>query len=571
MKSYLDFKPAKCRDCYKCLRSCPVKAITMQGHQAKIIDDRCILCGTCTNICPQNAKFVHSEIDDVKALLSSGKRIIASVAPSFVSSFGTDDFSVMKIALGKLGFADAQETAIGAQRVTAEYKKLLEGGTYKNFITSACPAINRMIELYYPAALPYLAKVDSPMIAHAKLIRDEQPDAKIVFIGPCIAKKREADESGIVDAVLTFEDLQNMFAEAGIDLNEITRLPSNGNQPRNRAKVYPVSRGIIKSFDELPEGYEYIAADGIKRCADILEHIDEVSGLFLELNVCEYACVKGPCSLIDPELAIKATSDVRNYASRDMADNGAPALKTKNIDVTTSFKRLPSSGNVISERVIKEILAKTGKVKPEDELNCGACGYATCREKAWAVANGFADVEMCLPYMRDRAETMSYEILQNSPYGIIAIDSDLRIVDINQNARIIIGIPNDGRNIKGENLVDYLDPTDFIIAEQSGHRVTSQKITIPKTHKIIDLTITVLKEHRVMFGIFKDITAQADFEAKLNKVRMDTIATTDEVIKKQMRVAQEIAGLLGETTAETKVALLQLKKALTENPEGENK
>lgn len=570
MKSYLDFKPAKCRDCYKCLRSCPVKAITMQGHQAKIIDDRCILCGTCTNICPQNAKLVHSEIADVRDLLDSGVPVFASVAPSFVSSFGIDDFSVMKIALGKLGFADAQETAVGAQKVTQEYKKLLESKKYKNFITSACPAINRMIELYYPAALPYLARVDSPMLAHAKLIREEHPDVKIVFIGPCIAKKREADESGIVDAVLTFEDLKHMLDAAEINLNEIVKLPTASGEPRNRAKVYPVSHGIIKSFDELPSGYDYIAVDGIKRCADILEHIDEVSGLFLELNVCEYACVKGPCSLIDPELAIKATSDVRNYAQKDMERADAPMLKTSSIDIAKGFNRLQSSGNVIPERTIKEILAKTGKLKPEDELNCGACGYATCREKAWAVANGFADVEMCLPYMRDRAETMSYEIIQNSPYGIIAVDSDLKIVDINQNARIIIGISNSD-SVKGKNIVDYFDPTEFILAEQSGHRVSSQRITIPRTHKIVDLTITTLKEHRIMFGIFKDVTAQADYEEKLNKVRMETIATTDDVIKKQMRVAQEIAGLLGETTAETKVALLKLKKALTEAPDGEQK
>ena len=151
MSGYLDFKNARCKDCYKCLRECPVKAIQVIDHQAKIIENRCILCGHCTEVCPQNAKSVHTEKHEVESLLKSGK-VIASVAPSFVSSFGLQDFSIMKIALGKLGFFDAEETSIGAREVTYQYKLLLESGKYKNFITSCCPAVNSMIELYYPQA-----------------------------------------------------------------------------------------------------------------------------------------------------------------------------------------------------------------------------------------------------------------------------------------------------------------------------------------------------------------------------------------------------------------------------------
>lgn len=222
MAQYLEFRDAKCRDCYKCLRGCPVKAIDVKGHQATIIEDRCILCGHCTLICPQNAKVVHSEMNDVKSLLQSGNKVIASVAPSFISSFGLKDFSVFKLALAKLGFFDAEETAIGAQAVVQEYKKLLKSGQFKNFITSACPAVCRMIQEYYPKALPYLAPVDSPMIAHAKIIKKQYPDAKIVFIGPCIAKKREAAESSLIDGVLTFEDMVTMFEEKNIILEDIT-------------------------------------------------------------------------------------------------------------------------------------------------------------------------------------------------------------------------------------------------------------------------------------------------------------------------------------------------------------
>ena len=267
MSKYLEFRNARCKDCYKCLRECPVKAIDVKGHQAEIIEDRCILCGHCTLACPQNAKIVHSELEEVKQMLAGTDKVIASVAPSFISSFGLTDFGVMKLALAKLGFADAEETAVGAQAVTKEYARLLKTGEFTNFITSACPAACRMIQEYYPKALKYLAPVDSPMVAHAKIIKKQHPDARIVFIGPCIAKKREADECHLIDHVLTFEDVVALFDERNIKLDEITNLSLNKkNGTPNLAKEYPIPQGIINSFPVLPEGYEYIAVDGPKKC-----------------------------------------------------------------------------------------------------------------------------------------------------------------------------------------------------------------------------------------------------------------------------------------------------------------
>lgn len=566
MNNCLDFKPAKCKNCYKCLRECPVKAIAVIDHQARIIDERCILCGTCTGVCPQNAKYVHSDIDVFAGLVKSRAKLIASVAPSFISSFGVSDFSVMKIALGKLGFADAEETSVGANVVVAKYDELLRTKTYKNFITSACPAVNKLIELYYPKALEYLARVDSPMVAHAKMLRERYgKDIKIVFIGPCIAKKREAKESGIIDAVLTYEELKTLLDTNGIVFNDIAKLTVTKPTVANKAKYFPISRGIIKSFNQLPPDYEYVAVDGVKKCTEILADIESLDGMFLELNACDYACVKGPCSLKDACSAIKANSDIRKYVNNDLNNSTLTQKVFKtDVDLTTVYTKERPLGMPVTEREIKAILAKTGKLKPEDELNCGACGYSTCREKAWAVANGFADVEMCVPYMRERAETMSYEIIENSPNGIIAVDFDLKIIEFSKQARRLLQITTD--DLKGKDLVDFLNPTDFILAQKTPDKVYRQKMTLPGD-KVAELSISVLNEHKVMFGIFIDITEQVDYNDKLNKMRLDTIGTTDEVIKKQMRVAQEIASLLGETTAETKVALLKLKKALTQTPE----
>lgn len=560
MISYLDFKDARCKDCYKCLRECPVKAIKVVDHHAKIIESRCILCGHCTEVCPQNAKSVHTERQEVEKLLKTGKAV-ASVAPSFVSSFDLQDFNVMKLALGRLGFADAEETSIGAREVTAQYKRLLEEGTFKNFITSCCPAVNTMIELYYPKALAYLAPVDTPMIAHAKMIRKKRPDAKVVFIGPCIAKKREAHESGVVDGVLTFEDLAAMFEDKGIVLSEIAHIPSKPAGGVNRAKYYPISRGIIKSFENYIDGYEFVAVDGAEKCKEVLENIESLSGMFIEMNSCDSACVNGPCSLALKAGALKANADIRKYVSRDLAENGsAPCEEVKGIDFTCVHERKRTEDFVPTDRQIAEILAKTGKTRPEDMLNCGACGYNTCYEKAWAVANGYANIDMCVPYMRERAESMSYEIIQTSPNGIVLLDTDLNILEINGKAKELLGIKE--RDVKGRGIFHYFNPTEFVLAQNDNKSVHNKKVYIEKTGSYIELTIIVMKDNKGTYAVMKDITQETKSEEQLDKVKLETLATTDEVIKKQMRVAQEIASLLGETTAETKVALLKLKKTL---------
>ena len=556
---YLDFTGSRCRDCYKCLRECPVKAIKYIDHEARIIEDRCILCGKCTVVCPQNAKRVHSEIADVEALLASGKPVVASVAPSFVSAFGLKDFLPMGIALGKLGFTAAEETAVGANIVTSEYEKLLETGEYKNFITSACPAINRMIQLYYPKALKYLAPVASPMVAHARLLRKRYPDAAIVFIGPCIAKKREGRESGLISAVLTFNELNTMFNARSIDPKKVAAV-STGGAENNRSKYYPISRGIIKSFNKLPKGYEYVAVDGVKRSFDVLDDIDSLEGMFIEINCCEYACINGPATL-KTEGALKANESVRKYALSSLTDESAGAyIDPEGVDLAEGHPRITLGNVVPSERDIRATLAKTGKIKPEDELNCGACGYPTCREKAIAVLNGNADLDMCIPYMRKRAESMSFEIIQNSPNGIIMMDYDLKITESNAIARKLLGI--ELSDPKGTYLYESVNAAEFFQAVGSGKNVHKKKVYIEETKRYVDMNIVLLPEHKTLFAVLKDVTDNVEYSKQLDEVRSKTLSTTDEVIKKQMRVAQEIASLLGETTAETKVALLKLKNTL---------
>lgn len=559
---YLDFQKANCKNCYKCLRSCPVKAIDARDSQAKIIESRCILCGHCINVCPQNAKSVHDDTLSIEQLLSKSKNgVIASVAPSFIASFDVSSFDEFKAELKTLGFADAFETADGAAAVTREYKKLLESGKYKNFITSACPAVNRAIQLYHKDVLEYLAPVDSPMVAHAKMLKAKYPKSEIVFIGPCIAKKREAKESGIIAGALTFEQLAAMFIKRNnpiaVDAKQVVSpkvevaAVSPSAEKGFHAKFYPISRGVIKSFDEFPSGYEYIAVDGVSGLDKALKDIKNVSGVFLEINACDGACVNGPCAVKRAGGTVRANMTVRNYTNASKADEIAEYPS-----ILTERKPLQPDDRMPTEDEIKSVLARTGKVRVSDELNCGACGYSTCREKAWAVINGYAEVEMCVPYMREKAESMGNVIIENNPNGIIVCNTELKITEINRCAENLVGIDSP------EYIFDCFDPTPFFKAQESGHSAYIEKLKLDKTGKYADVNIVPLLKEKALLIVLTDVTEKVNYNAELDKVKTDTLAVTTTVIDKQMRVAQEIASLLGETTAETKIALLKLKAAM---------
>lgn len=559
MREYLNFKQANCKNCYKCLRECPVKAITVIGDRARIREDLCVLCGHCTGVCSFNAKEVVNDVAAAGKLLGGKKKVIASVAPAFAASF-VPDFAVFKQALIKIGFSDAFETADGAREVTNCYRKLLDGGNYRNLIASACPSIVRLISLYYPDALKYLAPVVSPMVAHAKMLREQYPDCKIVFIGPCIAKKREADDSGVIDAALTFEEINAMFEEKGISIAAQEKTQTDEKETTNKknaARYYPINRGIIKSFESFADGYEYISVDGLARAKEVLSNIDTLSGMFIEMHACEFSCINGPCTLNKERGGfIKATETVRAYAKTGTAEIKPSA----EISLECKYNKITDSRRMPTEDEIRKILAETGKAAPEDELNCGACGYNTCREKAIAVYNGLAEISMCVPYMRERAEGLSYDIIQNSPNGIFAVDGELVISEINEKAAQLLGA---GRTaLKGELLEKYHNPADFYRVLYENDVFTAKKLQLEHTGKWVEMTIRKVRNQNTLFCIMKDITEDVDYSTRLNKIREETAQAASEVVSKQMRVVQEIASLLGETTAETKIALLKLRDAL---------
>ncbi|MBC5580138.1 PAS domain-containing protein [Anaerofilum sp. BX8] len=552
MSDFLGLKKSNCKNCYKCIRHCPVKSIKFADDQANIVSNECILCGECFVNCPQNAKVIRDDLPQVKELIASGRPVIASVAPSFISEFGATNFSQVKRVLQKLGFASAEETAIGAGIVKNRYQEMIADGQHPLIISSCCHTINTLIQKYYPGALPYLADVLSPMLAHCQLIKEQNPGAATVFIGPCISKKEEASIYGICDVVLTFEDLESWMTEEHLVIE-----PDPADESGKRPRFFPIPGGIIASMDTADTGYSYIAIDGVENCKAALKEIEAggLSGCFVEMNACEGGCINGPATTTRHQRSIAGAVKVRSFAGKEEFDAELKAPLEKKMDYIGVRAQIPG------EAAIKEILSKMGKTSPEKELNCGSCGYNTCREKAIAVYQGKADLSMCLPFLKEKAESFSDKIISNTPNAIFVLDEDLNIQQINQAALSLFNIPA-GADLKGTPLVRILNPTDYLNTMVTGRNVLDKKYYLAEYKKYVAETIIYDKEYHMIFSIMRDITDAETKASQEDDLRRETAEITDQVIEKQMRVVQEIASLLGETTAETKIALTKLKSTI---------
>lgn len=292
MNSCIQFKPSNCRNCYKCIRHCPVKSIRFENNQAHIVHDECILCGECFVVCPQNAKEIRNDVDKVKEVIKSGRPVYASVAPSFVGNYDGANITMFANALKKLGFTDAEETALGANIVKNEYERMIERNDSNVIISSCCHSINTLIQKYYPAALPFLAHVMSPMQAHCKEIKKAHPDAFTVFIGPCISKKDEADKyPEFVDAVLTFEELTGWFNEKEVKIEYC-----EDQSPKGRSRLFPTTGGILRSMKRNHDICTYISVDGVENCKNAIQDIidGKVNRCFIEMSACVGSCIGEP-------------------------------------------------------------------------------------------------------------------------------------------------------------------------------------------------------------------------------------------------------------------------------------
>ena len=552
MSDVLRLKKSNCKNCYKCIRHCPVKSIRFSANQAHIVGEECILCGQCFVVCPQNAKQIADGTELVRVLLDGTVPVVASLAPSFAAYFDRVGFASLKTALMQLGFASAEETAIGATLVKREYEKQLAERSEDVIITSCCHSVNLLIRKYYPELIKYLSPVVSPMIAHSQDIKRRMPTAKTVFIGPCLSKKDEAENSP-VDAVLTFDELSRMFAAANIAPE-----PVLDSTEESRARLFPTVGGILKTMDIPDTGYTCLTVDGTENCKSALADIaaGNLHNCFIEMSACSGSCIGGPVMEKYNNSPVRHYQAVTTFAGKRDFAVAQPASGT--LARRHTYIGVPS--NVPSESEIAEILAKMGKTSREDELNCGSCGYNTCREKAIAVYHGKADISMCLPFLMDRAERFSNNILGHTPNGILVVNEDLEVQQVNVAAMKMLHIQREG-DVLGEPLVRVMDPLPFLSALE-GRQVKEERAYYAEYSKYLELSLVHDKTTHILIAILRDVTVEEEERLKKEEIGRQTVEIADRVVEKQMRIVQEIASLLGETTAETKIALTKLKESI---------
>lgn len=527
-----------------------MKAIRVVEGHAQVVPERCIGDAECVRVCPQDAKVVRDDLALLLRWLEEGEEVIVTLAPSFAGCLDWD-FSQLEAALKARGIAAVEETAVGAALVAKAHSNLGPGP----WLTSACPAVVNLVEIYYPELTKYLAPVVSPMIAHGRLLKARYPRARVVFIGPCVAKKAEMMEAGLagaIDAALTFEELASLLGGG-----EHTRGESLGEQSQvwgaEAARIFPLDGGQLATMGE--EHYQSgLAISGIPECLDFLEHFDpKRAPQFTELLSCRGGCLAGPMGT--SEGLWQAKQRLEAYARRPLE---VPAVA---LELGRDFVAKPFPHQDPTEEELAQILEQMGKYSSQDELNCGACGYNSCREKAKAVHNQMAEVEMCIPNMRARAESLANLVLESTPNGIIVVDQELRIRDLNPQAEKIFGTTL--ARVKGHSVALLMDPVYFTTAFD-GDPVAGQ---ITHGGLVLDQYLFAVPKHKILVGIFTDITTPTQQQREIEKMREETVGRAQEVIEQQMRVAQEIAGLLGETTAQTKVLLTKLMEIIGQGGE----
>lgn len=558
----LRFKQANCKNCYKCVRFCPVKSIRVYQGQAQIISSDCILCGNCVAVCPQHAKEDISDVGQIRQLISSGKQVVASIDSSYIAYFDTAGFQGMTEALQKLGFTAAYETAEGAYLVEKKLEELAQDESDAPIITSGCPTIGLYAEKHLPEVLPYLAPILSPMQAHAALLRKRCPDAVVVYISPCISKKEETTrfESVGADYDITFTELDDWLKEVGVTVRK--------DVPKDEPKLsraYTVTGGVLSGIKKRGKR-DYLFVDGLEDSIQVLKSVvnGELRNCFIEMSACHGNCVGG--------LAFRMRKDnlleCRRRVEKTSIDGGDYDVPEK-VDLSRSLEDKQRIVEIPPESVITGILRKMGKFSPADELNCGLCGYRTCRDKALAVYAGRAEISMCMPYMKERAETYSEKIINVSPEGIVTVGKDLKVSQINKAACKIFGI-KDPVDIIGYPVSRIMDEYDFVRLMGMDDSQFTDQVFLAEYNVYLERIFICDPEKTLFTCIMRDVTKARQHKNKIQKTKVHAAELADVIIDNQLRIVHEIASLLGETAAETKVAVHDLKEAIMLDEDGED-
>ena len=542
----------KCQDCYKCLRSCPVKAIKVENKCATIIRDHCIACGHCVEVCPSGAKKVRSDLRFARETLEQHSRVMVSLAPSFVNEFSGIQPAQVIAAIRELGFFGVSETALGGQQVSAHTATALRGGKQKILFSSACPTAVEFIRKYHPEHADKVTNLMSPLLTHAKMLRRTYgDDIGVVSIGPCIATKREADErADLVDVALTFDELHDWLKEKDIHPEELEAGPDDHFIPReaHEGALYAIAGGMAAGIKaECDAGVSFNSISGLSRIERALAGLDEWTpdeDVFVELLACPEGCINGPKTRRDNGTVRKRYEVIHYSKAPEVMEE---ALFPINELLPTSLPEQP----VFSEVQIHEALASVGKHSLADERNCGGCGYETCKHFAAALLAGKAERTMCVTYMRQLAQKKTNALMSKMPSAAVIVDDQLRIIDANKKFQAIFDqAPVQADSLEGLPLREVIPIMPFCHMFQrvltTGQDALERDFRLRGT--IVHVTIFTIDPHAVVGAILQDITS-----SRLKKEQI--ISRAQEVIQKNLKTVQQIAFLLGENASQSEITL----------------
>lgn len=559
-----------CQDCYKCVRQCPVKSIQIVDHSASIMYDTCTYCGRCVLICPSGAKHIREDYSRVQQWLDSGQRVIAMLAPAYVSEYYyAYDHQVIG-ALKFLGFWEVSEVALGAEEVSHHSLEYVRESPNNIFISTCCPTIVEMIGKYNPELEENMVPVLSPMLASAKMLKRSYPEAKVVFIGPCISKKKEGDDAAdLIDAVITFGELNKMFDDNGVDIKSFEANEETCKFfPRISTKgaLFPLDGGMVSNMMNLEERHSEVATDevvanvavgdndieymsftGFNICREILKEIPNMrlrKKLFLELMACEGGCLRGPGMTNKSSQALKEHAVIR----QEKVDDGIKKIdQLERVEIECNFKHIkPVIECKFSEDDIISALSSIGKISEKDEINCSGCGYDSCRDFAVALLKNVAERGMCVSYMRRVANDKTAVLIDKLPYGFITIDDKMRVVDCNQKFVDTIGgevkeLYEMGGSLVGADirkLVSFHKMFSDLL--DMGGEMVEQDVRDGEAY--FHVSVTTVQKYKLVCGVVQDMREPG--------VRKEIVVDrVKEVITKNMEVVQKIAYLLGENAS----------------------
>lgn len=559
--SILQFHTANCKNCYKCIRNCPVKAIRVQNQQAQIIEEQCVLCEKCTSVCPQHAKVEHNDIPDIQKEIAAGKKVIASVHPAYLFRYGWNSIHSLEKCLQKIGFWKVFDAAQGAFMMKEKYTQFLEIQQQKKLVISSnCPVIVRMIEKKYPRIKEYLAPVYSMMQMHTEYLKEQYPEAILVYVSPCISVMSELNEpQAHMDYVITFRELSNW-------MNDV---PENYLEECEKKEIYlsrmtAVAGGLIQTMIPVA-GQKYLSVDGIDQCKEILRELQTggYENYFIEMNACKNGCIGGPYSQKREKKLLDALIGIRESSM----ENGQPDYQR---DYHIEIPEVPERkfvqeeiypGKTVTKEQIIHVLQEMGKYTKEDELNCGACGYDTCREKAVAVIQGKAEVSMCIPYMREKQEDYANIIINAMPGLLVTVDYDLNIVQLNKAANDLFDITRK-KHLLGKQAGEIMDDYAMVNMIAFEREIVQDCIYLEEQKRYIERVLTNDRKNKLILCIMKDVTKEKEWEKKQKRAKINAVQMADKLAEEQLRIVHEIASLLGETAADTKVAVEDLKQTI---------